>query len=142
MIARQPNTDRNGRWFSPQTVQAVWEVSVALDAILDDSCVVIRELGVGHAERTKDVFLSELAQRLTADPFYDLRQHDVPEAHVQVLLPDREVAAALARYHPEQSGVAGVVPLPGTREVSKVIAAETTGMVDDVPDRDGIAQVG
>ena len=25
MIARQPNTDRNGRWFSPQTVQAVWE---------------------------------------------------------------------------------------------------------------------
>ncbi len=25
MIARQPNTDRNGRWFSQQTVQAVWE---------------------------------------------------------------------------------------------------------------------
>jgi hypothetical protein len=116
---------------------------VRVGAAGDQVLVVVVEVGGAHPQRREDAALHPRREGLARGAGDDLRQQRVPHVGVHVLGTGREVEFALLPEELEDVVPRDhvVQPPPGQRQQLPLVA-EPAGVVDQVPQRDRVPEVG
>ncbi len=102
----------------------------------------VREAGMVHAERRQNPSVGELGEGHARDPRHDQAQQDIVGVAVHPLRTGREVELALAADSVQQVLSVHDVFVAPAREVQQHLGiAQTAGLVDEVSDRDRLAEV-